>query len=169
MKNQMQAVGMSIANAVSDGTSILDYDPIPFHQDMLFRDLDDEVEKLESREDVDSAQAATASSHKGWLDTKSVDVSIQKGLSNLFSSSRAQKEKLETQKKIKALEERTALEEYCNQGEPRKSDHHAYLILVSRSEISSYSISAATEPKTIPQLHPGPSSGQTNVVRLGLD
>ena len=29
-KDQMQAVGMSIANAVSDGTLILDYDTNPF-------------------------------------------------------------------------------------------------------------------------------------------
>ena len=53
---------------------------------MYIHDLDVEVGQLESG--VDSARAATASSHKDWLD-------VQKGLSNLFSSSRAQKEKLE--------------------------------------------------------------------------
>ena len=126
---------------------------------MYFRDLDFEVGRLESREDVDSAQAATASLHQDWLDA---DVSIQKGLSNLFSSSRAQKVKLENEKTLKA-------QKYCEQGEPRMSDHHAYLMPVSRSEISSSSISAATEPRAIDQLYPGPSSGQTNVVRLGLD
>ena len=101
---------------------------------MYIRDLDVEVEELESG--VDSAQAATASLHKNWLDIKSVDVSVQKGLSNLFSSSRAQKEKLEYEKTLKAQEERKALKEYYKQGEPRKSDHHAYLTPVSRSEIS---------------------------------
>ena len=134
---------------------------------MYFRDLDVEVEELESG--VDSAQAATASLHKDWLDIKSVDVSVQKGLSSLFSSGRAQREKLEIEKTQKTREERKALEKYAKQGEPRKNDHHAYLMLVSRSEISSSSISAATEPSTIPQLHPGPSSGQTDVVHLGLD
>ena len=143
--------------------------PIPFHQEMYIRDLDVEVGNLESREGVDSAQAATASLHKGWLDIKSVDVSVPKGLSNLFSSSRAQKVKLENEKTLKAQEERQALEEYYKQGEPRKSDYHAYLMQVSRSGISSYSISAATEPRAIPQLHPGPNSGQTSIVRLGLD
>ena len=116
---------------------------------MYIHDLDVEVGQLESG--VDSAQAATASLHKDWLDA-------QKGLSNLFPSSRAQKDKLE--KKV---------QKYYKQGEPRTSDHHAYLMPISRSEISSYSISTATEPKTIPQLDPGPSSGQTNVVRLCLD
>ena len=134
---------------------------------MYIRDLDVEVEELESG--VDSAQAATARLHKNWLDIKSVDVSVQKGLSNLFSSSRAQKEKLENEKALKAKEESKALKEYYMQGEPRKSDHHAYLTPVSRSEISSSSISAATEPSTVPQLHPGHSSGQANIVRLGLD
>ena len=129
--------------------------PISFHQKTYIRNLNVEFENIKSTEGVDSAQAATATLHNDWLD---VDVSVQKGLSNLFSSSR----KLENEKTLKA-------QKYCEQGEPRTSDHHAYLILVSRSEISSYSISTATEPKTIPQLHPGPSSGQTNVVRLGLD
>ena len=134
---------------------------------MYIHSLDVEVEQLESG--VDSARAATASLHKVWLDIKSVDVSVQKGPTKLFSSSRAQKAKLEMEKTQKAREERKALEEYYKQGEPRTSDHHAYLMPVSRSEISSCSISAATEPSKIPQLHPRPSSGQTNVVCLGLD
>ena len=107
---------------------------------MYIRDLDVEVEELESREGVDSAQAFTASLHKNWLDIKSVDVSVQKGLSDLFSSSRAQKEKLENEKELKAKEEHKASEKYYKQGEPRKSDYHAYLTPVSRSEISSSSI-----------------------------
>ena len=125
---------------------------------MYFHDLVPEFEKLKSREGVDSAQAATASLHKDWLDIRSVDVSVQNGLSNLFSSSRAQKEKLEKK-----------AQKYRNQGEPRKSDHYPSLMPVSRSEISLYDTSAATEPSTIPQLHPGHSSGQANIVRLGLD
>ena len=134
---------------------------------MYIHNLDVEVEELESG--VDSAQATPASLHKDWFDTKSVDVIVQKGLSNLFSSGRAQKEKLENEKTLKAQEECKALEKYSNQGESRKRDYHAYLMPVSRSEISSSSISAATEPSTIPQLHPGPTSGQTNVVRLRLN
>ena len=134
---------------------------------MYIHNLDVEVEQLESG--VDSARAATASLHKVWLDIKSGDVSAQKGLSNLFSSSRAQKVKLENERTLKAQEERKALEQYCGQGEPRKNDYHAYLMLVCRSEISSSSISAAAEPSTIPQLHPGPTSGQTNIIRPGLD
>ena len=75
---------------------------------MYTRDLDVEVEKLESREGVGSSQAATASLHKDWLDA-------QKGWPNLFSSSRAQKERLEMN-----------AQRYYKQGEPRTSDHHAY-------------------------------------------
>ena len=140
--------------------------PIPFHQEMYFHDLVPEFRKLKWRVDVDSAQAATASLHDDWLDIKSVNVSVQRGLSNLFSSSRAQKVKLENEKTLKAQE---ALQKYRFQGESRKSDHHASLMPVSRSEMSLYSISAATEASTIHQLHPGHSSGQINVVRLGLD
>ena len=102
---------------------------------MYIHDLDVEVGNLESG--VDSAQAATASLRKDWLD--------QTGLSNLFASGRAHNEKLAIK--------------YYEQGEPRTSDHHAYLMPISRSEISSSSISAATDPSTIPQLHPGPTSG----------
>ena len=125
---------------------------------MYFRDLDVEVGTLESREDIDSAQAAAESSYKDWLDIRSVDASGQKGLYNLFSSSQAQKVKQEKK-----------AQKYYMQGESRTSDHHAFLMPISRSEISSYSIPSATEPSTILKLHPGPSSGQTNVVRLGLD
>ncbi len=81
------------------------------------------VEKLESREGVDSAQAATATLHKDWLDIKSVDVSVQKSLSNLFSS----KEKLENEQNLKTRE---AFEKFHKQGELRKGDHRTDLTQV---------------------------------------
>ena len=71
--------------------------PIHFHQEMYIRDRNVEFEKVGSTEDVDSAQAATATLHRDWLDIKSVDVSAQIGLFNLFAS----KEKLEIEKKLK--------------------------------------------------------------------
>ena len=97
---------------------------------MDIHDLNLEVEKLESTEDVDSAQAATAILHEDWLDIKSVDVSVQKGLSTLFSSSQAEKVKLENKKKLKAQKEQKAFKEYHKQGEPRKSDHQTDLIQI---------------------------------------
>ena len=123
---------------------------------MYFCDLNSEVEVLESTEDIDSAQATTATLHKAWLSVKSDKIGVQKGLSNLFSSGRAQKEKLEIEKRRTARE---ASKKYYKQGEPRTSDHQADLTLVNRFNISSCSISEATKPKTIPQLNPGPSSG----------
>ena len=81
---------------------------------MDIRDLDFEVEKLESTEGVDSAQAATVTSHGDWLDITSVDVNLQKGLSN-FLEGKTGKRKI-----VKAQE---ALERYHKQGEPRKSSH----------------------------------------------
>ena len=72
---------------------------------MCIDDLNIEFEKLESTESVDSAQVATAVSHQDWLDTRAVDVSVQKGLSKLFSSGRAQKEKLEYEKSLKSHKE----------------------------------------------------------------
>ena len=83
---------------------------------MDIRDLNFEVVKLKSTEGVDSAQAATATLHKDWLDIDQVDVSVQKGLSNLFSS----KEKLKLEKQLKAHE---ALKKYHEQGEPRKGNY----------------------------------------------
>ncbi|SRR5258706_8398583 len=97
---------------------------------MNIHSLNFEVETLEPTEGIDSAQAATASMHKNWLDIRSVDVSVQKGLSNLFSSGRAQKEKLEIEKELQAGKAREALKKYYKQGEPRKSDHHANLTQV---------------------------------------
>ena len=79
---------------------------------MHIREVNFEVERLEPTEGVDSAQADTAILHKDWLELKSVEVGVQKSLSNLFSS----KEKLE-------MKSRAALERYHKQGEPRKSDN----------------------------------------------
>ena len=88
------------------------------------RGLKLEVEKLESTEGIDSVRAATATLHKDWVDIKSVDVGIvQKGLSNLFSSGRAQKEKLEIEKELQVRKSRIALKKYYKEGEPRKSDN----------------------------------------------
>ena len=89
-----------------------------------------EFEKLESTKDVDYAQAATATLHTDWLDISFVDLSVQKGLSNLFSSSRAQKVKLENEKNLKEQESFKAFEKYSKQGEPRDSDHQADLIQI---------------------------------------
>jgi len=88
--------------------------PIPLHQAMCFRDIKSKFEKLESTDEIDSAQDAMETSHKDWRDIKSVGV--QKGLSSLLSSGQAQKEKLE-------LKAREAFQKHYGQGEPRKSDH----------------------------------------------
>ena len=85
---------------------------------MYIRDGNLEVEKLESTESVDSAQAAEATLCKDWLDIKSGDVVVQKNLSKLFSS----KGKLEMKLEMKARE---AFESYFKQGEPMKSDDQA--------------------------------------------
>jgi len=97
---------------------------------MYIRELDSEFEKLESTEGVNSAQAATATLHTNWLDIKSGDISVQKDLSNLFSSGRVQKGKLENQKSLKAQEAHKAFVECYEQGEPRDIDHQAYLIQI---------------------------------------
>ena len=116
LKDLMESVGMSIANAVSKGTLILNHDTDPFLKGIHARDLNSEFEDLESTEGVDSAQAATTILHKDWLNIKSGDVGVQKSLSNLFSS----KEKLS----------REAFERYYKQGEPRKGDNQADLIQI---------------------------------------
>ena len=82
---------------------------IPFQKGICTHTLNSEFENVESTEGVNSAQALTATLHKDWLDIKSEDVSVQKGLSNLFSSGRAQKEKLEREKSQKTSE---AFEKY---------------------------------------------------------
>ena len=123
---------MSIAKAVSDGTIILNHDTNPFPKVTFTHGLSSESGNLESTEGVDSAQAATVTLHKDWLDIKSADVSAQTqtGMSSLFSSGRsgrAQREKLEFEKERKVNE---AFEKYYTQGEPRKSDHQADLTQV---------------------------------------
>ena len=89
--------------------------------------LNIEFEKLRSTEGVDSAQAAAVTSHKEWLDIQSVDVSVQKNLSNLFSSGRELKAKLESEKTLKG---NVAFRQYSYQGEPRKNDHQTDLIQI---------------------------------------
>ena len=79
---------------------------------------------------VDIAQTATATSHTDWLDINLVDVKVQKGLTTLFSSDRAQKAGLETAKKLKAQEKIMACRRYFKQGEPRNVDHQANLIQI---------------------------------------
>ena len=95
---------------------------------MYIRDLNLEVEKLESTEAVDSCHAATATLHEDWLDIKSVDVNVQKSRSDLFSS----KAKLEYRKAVKAVKasraSRAAFRKYYEQGEPKKSDHQTDLM-----------------------------------------
>ena len=93
---------------------------------MYIRDLNLEVEKLESTEVVDPCHAATATLHKDWLDIKSVNVNVKKNLSVLFYSKA--KEKLENKKLLKALEAREAFWRYYKTGEPRKSDHQTDLM-----------------------------------------
>ena len=114
--------------------------PTLFHQEMYIRDLNLEFDKLESPENVDSAQVATATSHKDY-------VSGQKSLSKLFRK--------ENDKRAIAV-----FKKYHEQGEATKSDHEIYLMFIARSNISPYGISAATKPETIHQLNPGPSSGE---------
>jgi hypothetical protein len=90
-------------------------------------DLNIEFARLESEDNVDSAQAATITSHKDWCDIKSIDVSVQKNLSNLFSSGRAQKQKTEMENE-KGLKAREAFQKYYEQGNPRKCDHQTDLM-----------------------------------------
>ena len=129
---------------------------------MCIWDLNVEFEKLEITEIVDSAQGATTTLHKVWLDTESVDLSVQKGLSNLFSSSRAQKEKME----YKAYQ---AFWKFYDQGEQGRVTLRPTSFRFARFDISPYSASPPAKPRTIPRLTPGPSSGETSAVRLGLD
>jgi hypothetical protein len=81
---------------------------------MYIRDLNFEFEKLESTEDVDSAQAATATLHKDWLDIKSVDVSAQKGLVQFvfFEGKTGKRKKKESTRSIRRST--------AQQGEPRR-------------------------------------------------
>ena len=128
---------------------------------MCIGGLNFRIGKLKSTEKVDSARAATATSHKDWLDTKSVDA--PKGLSKFFSSLKGKQRNEET------LESHIVFEKYYRQGEARKSDYQVDLMQISRFDISPYSTSSTTKSRRIPQLNPGQSSGQTGVVRLSLD
>ena len=93
--------------------------PIPFHQEICTCNLNSEFEALESTEGINSAHATTATLHRDWLGIKLGDVSVQKSLSNLFSS----KEKLE-------MKSQGVLVRYYKQGEPSKSDNQADLIQI---------------------------------------
>ena len=94
---------------------------------MCIRELNLEFATLESTATVDWAQAATATSHKDYLDIKMVNVSDQKGLSKLLSSSQVRKEKLENEKRVKTDK---AFQKYHKQGEARKSDHEIDLMQI---------------------------------------
>ena len=96
---------------------------------MCSRDLNFEFGNLASTDRIDSARAATASPRKDWCDIKSIDVSVQKGLSSLLPLSREQKRirEYEKTKKVQA-----AFQEYYEQGEPRKSDHQTELIEIDQ-------------------------------------
>ena len=131
---------------------------------MYIRDLHLESETLESTESVDSAQAATVTSHTDWHGIKSAEV--KRNLSSLLSPGRVQKEKLENKR---VLKERKAFKRYYERGELRKSVYRTDLTRVTRLDIPPFSTSVPTKPKTIPQLNPTPSSGKTSVVRLSLD
>ena len=68
-------------------------------------------------ESVDSAQVATATLYKEWLDINSEAISVQKGPSNVFLLDRLQKLRLEY------ITRQEAFKKYYQQGEPRKGDH----------------------------------------------
>jgi len=86
-----------------------------------------EVSTFEPTDSADSAQAATATSYKGWSDIKSIDVIVQRGLPSLLSSGRTQKEKekLENEKRQNA---KKAFQKYYEHGELRKSEHQTDLM-----------------------------------------
>ncbi len=101
---------------------------IPFvHQEMSIRDLNFEFAQLQSTDSVNSAQAATATSHKHCNNTNLVSVRVRRSLSSFFSSVRAQEETLETENK-KRLKGHEAFQEYHKQGETRKSDRQVDLM-----------------------------------------
>ena len=92
-------------------------------------DLNSEFANLAPTDRVDSAQAATVTSHKDWCDIKSIDVSVQKGLSSLLPLSRDQKRKRENEKTQKV---QTAFQKYYEQGEAWKGDHRVGLIEIDQ-------------------------------------
>ena len=127
LEGQIQAVGVSITKAVSDRALIINHEPIPFYQEACIHDLNIEFTRLETTVSLDSAQAATAASHKDWRDIKSAGgVGAQKRLSILISSDQAQKEKKEDKK----LRANKAFQEYYEQGETWKSYHQTDLMQI---------------------------------------
>ena len=117
----MEAMGMSTAKAVSDGTLILNHKTDSFPKGICTHNLSSEFGNLESAEGVHSAQAATATLHKYYVDAKSA-VIPRGGLSGLFSSGQALK--AERARAVKTFQE---FKKYHTQGEPRKSDRQADL------------------------------------------
>jgi hypothetical protein len=94
---------------------------------MCIHDLDSEFEGVKPTNYVDSAQAATAISHKDWRDIKSVDLSVQKSPSSLSSSGGTYEEKLEMNEE-KRLKAQRAFYKYHGKGEPRNCDHQTNLM-----------------------------------------
>ena len=90
---------------------------------MYISDLSIELAKLESTESVDSAQAAATTSYEDWCNI----TRAENRLSGLFSLGRAQKEKLENERRLK---NQTAFEKYHKQGEPRGIDYQTDLIQI---------------------------------------
>jgi hypothetical protein len=82
---------------------------------MHIRDQTIGFEKLESAESVHSAESTAMSSYQSWLDID-VGAQNQKGQSNLFSSGRAQREKLERARERKSY----VFEMYDKDGEQGK-------------------------------------------------
>ena len=118
LENRMESVGVSIAKAVSEGISIVNSVSYLLDQEMDIRDLNLELANLKSTiKSVPATQDATATLYKEWRNIESTDVIIERGLSNLLSSGRTQRERLENKKILKANEAAQALEMYYEQGE----------------------------------------------------
>jgi len=85
---------------------------------MCIRDLDLELANLESTiNSVPATHTATAISYKEWNDIESTDVIIERGLSNLLSSGRTQRERLKNKKRMKEKEANEAFDLYYEQGD----------------------------------------------------
>jgi len=84
-------------------------------QEIFIRDLNIELANLESTvKSVTATQTARETLYEEWHDIESTDVIIQRGLSNLLSSGRTQRERLEIKKRTKVEE---AFERYYKKGE----------------------------------------------------
>ena len=85
---------------------------------MYIRDFNLELANLESTvRSIPATQAATKTLYKEWREIESTDVIIERGLSNLLSSGRTQRERLENKKRMKAQEAEEAFEKFYKQGE----------------------------------------------------